>query len=67
MNHYNIRHLNLWFINDNVNNIEGSSQEKILTSTAKYFLENKDMTFIFEYLVEKYLPLTLNEKKNLEG
>ena len=64
MNRYNIRHLNFWFINGNISHLEGTNQEKILITTGKYFSENKEMTFIFEYLVEKYLP-TESRSKNI--
>jgi len=54
MNKHNIRHVHFWVITDNIINIEGVSEEKLLLGVGKYLTENKDMTFDVEYVVEKY-------------
>lgn len=42
MDRYNISHIHLWFIQDNVSFIEGMSEAKLLISMGKYLIENKD-------------------------
>ena len=44
---HNIRHVHFWIITDNIGNIEGVSEEKLLLGVAKYLTENKEMSFEF--------------------
>jgi hypothetical protein len=46
MNKYNIQHIHFWLITNNINYIEGCSDEKVLIHTGKYLVENKDMSFV---------------------
>ena len=64
MDRYSISHLHLWFINDNIDNIEGTSQDMLLISMAKYLADRKNGDFTFQYVAEKYGTHKMESIKN---
>jgi hypothetical protein len=66
MHRYNIKHIHFWFVRGNVNNIEGNSQEKLLIALGKYLVETKEIEFVFEYLVEKYIDCDAQKRTDKE-
>lgn len=63
MDRYNISHLHLWLVTDNIQAIEGATQEQLLSCMGRYLVENKDGHFTFQYVADRYHPPSLEPIK----